>query len=88
MITVLNEVNSTSKVNVTLEYTNGTYEQMKYWIERKVHGFQCSYRQQSEGDLGQKLTSAVKHSFQRGNEYVILIGNCNFYHLYTYILMS
>ena len=61
-------------INVTLQYYGGTYSQMKYWIQRQLHNLPCSYRPQSDGNLGQKLTSAVKDSFKRLNNYVIVIG--------------
>ncbi|XP_053377641.1 uncharacterized protein LOC123529317 [Mercenaria mercenaria] len=67
--------NSLNKaVNVTLQYNGGTQAQMHDWLDRKLWGLPCVYRPQTGNSLGEKLKFAVKDSFSRGNERVVVIG--------------
>lgn len=62
-------------VHVTLQYNGGLQSQMHYWLDRKLWELPCVYRPQSGDSLGDKLKLAVKDSFNRGNRYVVVIGN-------------
>ncbi|XP_052252151.1 uncharacterized protein LOC127858850 isoform X2 [Dreissena polymorpha] len=76
MINVLQQFHHTGLgIRVTVQYNGGSESQMKYWLERRLCGLPCSYHAQADGDLGAKLKSAVKASFDRGSQYVIVIGS-------------
>ena len=60
--------------DITLQYTGGSYKQMRYWLDRKTRGMQCFYQPQRGNNLGEKLRSAISDSFNCGHEYVVVIG--------------
>jgi glycosyltransferase A (GT-A) superfamily protein (DUF2064 family) len=67
-------ISYSKSINVTLQYNGGTLSQMHEWLDRKLWGLPCTYKPQTGNTLGEKLKLAVKDSFQRGNENVIVIG--------------
>lgn len=74
-----------TKVNVAILYNGGTQSEMHYWLNRKSHSLRCSFRAQTAGNLGEKLTSAVKESFRKGNTEVVVIGQFIFMSVFTYL---
>ena len=64
----------TKDIDVTLQYTGGSHNQMKYWIDKKMQGMPCYYRPQKGNNLGEKLKLSISDSFGRGHQYVVVIG--------------
>ncbi len=54
---------------VHIYYTGGTLEQMQAWL-----GSQYTYREQIEGNLGQRIQYAFAQAFAHGSEKVLLMG--------------
>lgn len=62
-------------ISVVLQYNGGTSTEMDYWLQRKLWGVPCIFRPQNGNSLGDKLKNAIKESFGRGNQSVVVIGN-------------
>lgn len=56
-------------VSIEVYFTGGTVEQMQSWLGQDLH-----YREQSVGDLGERLIDAFQNTFGNRRENAIVIG--------------
>ncbi|KAK3602940.1 hypothetical protein CHS0354_039358 [Potamilus streckersoni] len=61
-------------LDITVQYYGGTREDILYWLQRRTIGMNINFKHQKGEGLGVKLKNAVKESFSKGHDYVIVIG--------------
>ncbi|XP_070557889.1 uncharacterized protein [Ptychodera flava] len=59
---------------VEIDYCGGNEQDIKYWFDRKT-SLKCIWNEQQPGNLGDKMSSAFRNSFQQGAENVLIIGS-------------
>ncbi|MGA9382374.1 MAG: TIGR04282 family arsenosugar biosynthesis glycosyltransferase [Phormidium sp.] len=68
--TVITQVKELQDVLIEVHFTGGNQQLMQAWL-----GENLTYKQQSEGDLGRRMTTAFQTAFNNGIEKVVIIGS-------------
>jgi len=63
-------LNKKRPIYIEVAYDGGNQEKMKSWL-----GDRCDYVVQVEGDLGARMQATIQSAYDKGGEYIVVIGS-------------